>query len=127
MDCNRRLTPRERQVLEHLLSLDDPRFDPLRAQARAAVVVGECCCGCATVDLHVDPQLAPAALGPFRTPAIEARTYMPAMEDVQHGYELLLFVRDGWLESLEIVYYGNTVPTQFPPVSKWDAPFTVEL
>jgi hypothetical protein len=35
---------------------------------------------------------------------------------------LLLFVRDGWLALLEIVYYGDSIPVEFPPPTAFEPP-----
>jgi hypothetical protein len=103
--------------------MEDSRVEPLRTQARDVLVVGECACGCATIDLRVGPTRAEPAVGFERRPAIEARTTVPASDDPERGYELLLFLDNGWLSSMEIVYYGETIPTEFPPAGAWDAPF----
>lgn len=52
-ECPRELTTREPEVLEHLLSVPDPRLEPLRTESRMATVSSECDCGCATIDLVV--------------------------------------------------------------------------
>ncbi|GAB3829744.1 hypothetical protein [Kribbella italica] len=46
----RPLTPREREVLAALLSADLPGAADLRRQAAEVLVVGECGCGCPSVD-----------------------------------------------------------------------------
>ena len=99
-------------MLDFLLAVDAPGIDELRAQSATAGVVGRCTCGCATIDIAVDRSRAPAA--PFtRSPAIEARTELS--EDPEKARELLLFVDDGWLAGVEIVYHGAEPPREFPP------------
>jgi hypothetical protein len=49
----RPLTPAESLVLGLLLSTEFPGVEALRAQARSAVVVGRCDCGCPTIELAV--------------------------------------------------------------------------
>jgi hypothetical protein len=36
-------------------------------------------------------------------------------EDPEKALELLLFVDDGWLAGVEIVYHGAEPPREFPP------------
>jgi hypothetical protein len=37
-------------------------------------------------------------------------------------YGLLLFTADGWLESVELVWYGDAPPSIFPDLSLFDPP-----
>ena len=46
-----------------------------------------------------------------RSPAIDAQR--PLTDDPDQANDLLLFLDDGWLESVEIVYYGEP-PAEFP-------------
>ncbi|MBO0838028.1 MAG: hypothetical protein J2P28_21285 [Actinobacteria bacterium] len=48
----RPLTMRERAVLDALLSADFDGVEDLRRQANTSVVVGECVCGCPSIDFH---------------------------------------------------------------------------
>jgi hypothetical protein len=48
----RQLTTRERAVLDALLSVEFDGVEDLRRQAKTAVVVGECGCGCPSIDFH---------------------------------------------------------------------------
>jgi hypothetical protein len=101
-----------------LLSADFLGRDALRRQADAARVIGKCQCGCATIDLWVDSETAPAAN--VREPIpVEARS-----QSEEGLLELLLFVRHGWLDSLEIVYYSDHPPTVFPVPDAFDPPQT---
>jgi hypothetical protein len=119
----RALTDRERGALAHLLAVDDPRVEPLRQQLRFAFATGKCDCGCATVNLAVNRARAVPATGFRRNPVIETRTLPgPERQDLECAYELLLFLKDGWLSMMEIVYTGNTIPAKFPPASEWGAP-----
>jgi hypothetical protein len=118
----RPLTERETAVLAFLLSIDDLRVAPLRDQAATAVVTGMCTCGCATIDLAVDRTTGHRA--ERRSPAIEAFTIgmLDQKSDPTRSYELLVFLDDGWLSSLEIVYYGAESPREFPDPGTFDAP-----
>ena len=111
---------REREALSLLLAADFPGVEQLREQAKAASVAGHCACGCATIDFSIDAAEARPASSREPIP-VEAQT-----RDL-HGdapFELLLFVRDGWLVGLEIVYYGDEIPTEFPPPSAFEPPVT---
>ncbi len=118
----RPLTERESAVLGFMLTVDAPGVEALRAQARVAEVVGQCECGCATVYLGVDRSRAPQSeIREYA--AIDGST--PYNEDHLDAYfELIVFVRDGWLDSLEIVFYGEEPPTEFPPPSRFLPPRT---
>jgi hypothetical protein len=35
-------------------------------------------------------------------------------------YELLLFIDDGWLSSVELVWYGESPPSTFPALSDFE-------
>jgi hypothetical protein len=102
-----------------MLDVHEPAVDPLREQARTASVVGRCECGCATIDLAVDRSRGTAADLP--SPATDTYTSSDP-QDPETFFELILFLDSGWLSSLEIVYYGNTIPTEFPPPSAFEKP-----
>lgn len=115
------LSKREREILALLLSVDVPGIDELRQQAEAATVSGRCSCGCATVDFTVDQSMAPAS--PLRhSPVIETRTKAGVAGEAEPRYDLLLFLDNGWLQSVEIVYYGDTIPSEFPPPEDFEPP-----
>jgi hypothetical protein len=114
------LSKREKDALDFLLASDFPGVEALREQAEVASVVGRCPCGCATIELAIDAAQASPASSHEPIP-VEART-----RDKSEGgpLELLLFVRKGWLEGLEIVFYGNDIPTEFPAPKAFEAPVT---
>jgi hypothetical protein len=117
----RPLTNRERATLEFVLSVDDNRAEPLRIQASAAIVESMCGCGCATINLRVDRSIGtPSAFG---SPAINAfkKGLLDGVSDAE-PYELLLFLDDGWLASLELVWYGDKPIPDFPDISTFEAP-----
>ena len=90
-------------------------MEALRAQAETARVIRECECGCATIDMTTDPALPPA----------EGVTEPNAVEAPGRGgeaLELILFVRDGRLSSLEIVSYDVATLEVFPPPSEFGLP-----
>jgi hypothetical protein len=109
----RALNSDEHALLDLLLSVDFDGATDLRAQARVATVIGRCDCGCPTVDLAV-PETAPAADLLGRVSPVEGR--VTTHGDEASG-EILLFLKDGRLDSLEYVYY-DLVPTSWPPIDR---------
>jgi hypothetical protein len=114
----RPLTDGEASVLDFMLSSDDPRLAALRDQVKRATVIGQWDC-CATIDLSVDPETVSPSEGKERL-VVEART--PNLGDANTFFELLLFERDGWLHTLELVHYGDDPPREFPPAHLFEAP-----
>ena len=119
---HRPLTPREREILDMLLSIEAPGIEELRSQVpHAQAARWEC--GCASFDLRVDRERAPRSSVTAR-PAIEARTR--EQDEVNSTFDLLVWVDDGWLAGVEIVDYverhGEESPEEIPPPSAWNAP-----
>jgi hypothetical protein len=102
----RQLKPNERALLEFLLSEDFPGRNELREQVGRIEVVGDCDCGCGSINLMV------------RNPVVRsvAREPIP-VEAHGAGIDVLLFVRDGLLSSLEIVDHGDNRPLAYPSPS----------
>jgi hypothetical protein len=99
-------------ALDFLLSTDFAGAAQLREQAQTAVVTGLCSCGCPTFNVSVDR----ARCGPAKAAEpipVEAASTGPLDEP---PLQLLLFVKEGWLESVELVWYGDQAPQKFPPV-----------
>jgi hypothetical protein len=115
----RSLTDREREILEFLLTPSFPGVEALREQAQTAAVVGRCDCGCATIELAVDngcPEQGEAR----QTIVAEART--PEDREVP-PLELILFVKGDRLSSIEIVYYDDNIPQEFPPPAEFGSAY----
>jgi hypothetical protein len=103
LESPRELKPPERALLDLMLSRDFPGSAELREQATTALVNWECDCGCGTVNFAIaESSRAAAAQEPI---PIEARS-----GDV----EVLLFVSNGLLSSVEIVDYYNKRPLPYP-------------
>ena len=101
-----------------MLSAGLPGGEVLREQAAGAAVVEQCTCGCATIDLAI-PEHAPAAPELQGAPLIQTR----ARDMDAHPVSLMLFVRDGRLTSLEIVWYDESQMTgEFPEPGFWEPP-----
>jgi hypothetical protein len=116
----RPLSAREVETLRFMLSVADERLDPLREQIEAVAVAGKCSCGCATIYLAVDRARARQAPG-LCSPVADSRT---RDVDARYGpFELILFLDDGWLESLEIAYYANQPPPEFPAITAFVTPW----
>jgi len=98
-----------------MLAVDDARLAPLRRQAAALTVVWECTCGCATVNLEVDRSRSSAVPG-LCSPVTES---VSRVRDGDEFSELILFLEDGWLSSLEIVWYSKPIP-EFPPIDGFE-------
>jgi hypothetical protein len=115
----RPLSLREAETLRFMLSPNDPRLDSLREQAEVALVSGMCHCGCATVDLAVDKDRARPAAG-LCSEVIDTRT--PQFDPDKGPFELILYLADGWLKELEVVYYANDPPLEFPSMDRFEPP-----
>jgi hypothetical protein len=114
----RPLTEREADTLAFMLEAEFPGDTALREQAERAIVVEQCTCGCATIDLAIPDDLPVAVDAP---PVPMVQTHARDMEERPVG--LLLFVRDGRLSSLEIVWYDESQMTgEFPPRQFWEPP-----
>lgn len=83
------------------------------------MVTGRCPCGCATINIAVDPDRAFPAMD-LCSPVTETKTRAPF--DADRFCELILFIRDGWLSSLELVWYGSGPVSDFPPSDDFDEP-----
>jgi hypothetical protein len=118
VDDPRPLTERENDILDFLLSADFPGVEKLRKQAETILVTGRCDCGCATVYLTVDESL-PTADEVEKYAAVDAAG-RPGADDAPPP-ELILFVRDGRLSSVEIVWYDSPIP-KFPSAEDFETP-----
>ncbi len=109
-DFERRpLTPSERGILDLLLAQEFPDAARLRAQLPHTQAIGQCSCGCASVDLEVDRGLCDPAAGRGSPVRSEANV----LDDAgQPRGGVIVFLRDGYLSRLEIYSY-------FEPISAW--------
>ena len=98
----RPLTPREREIVSHLLSAERPGVAELRRQSEV-LLARPWTCGCASIDLAVDETRARPSPIEGR-PAIEAQS--KDREDPTRIFDLLLWVDDGWLSAIQLVEYG---------------------
>jgi hypothetical protein len=112
----RPLTPRERQVLDLMLSQDFPGATSLRSQVPFVRVVGKCDCGCPTVDLEVAPK-APRATGDFPSRVIPVTGYVGSTVD-EPGAGIIVFVDEGYLSGLEIYTMADPAPQEWPDLGE---------
>jgi hypothetical protein len=113
------LDEKEEAILRLLLSVDFPGAEILRRQADVARVIGRCPCGCASIDLWIDPSQAEAAVGVPEPVPVEARSKKFLGGETT---ELLLFVQHGWLRGVEIIFYSDEPPPEFPPPESFELP-----
>jgi hypothetical protein len=99
-----------------MLSVDDSRLEPLREQALVARVSGTCPCGCPTIDLAIDRGRASPAIG-LAYDAINAHS---ARYEDPEARDLILSVEDGWMSSLEVVWYGDKPALEFHRSPTWN-------
>jgi len=107
----RPLTPDEQRVLDLLLGNEYPGVEQLRLQAAGATVVGRCDCGCPTIYLAVPEEAARAPLTGRLAP-VEGRV---APQDGEPQGDIILFLDDGRLTSMEYVFYTDAPPVGWPP------------
>jgi hypothetical protein len=115
-DFPRAMTEEERAVLEYLLEPDFHGAETLRDQVRHAEVDGLCGCGCPSFSLAVDKSRSTRAEVSSRHPVNSAAASL----DRDPPYELLLFTNDGWLDYVELVWYGESPPSSFPALSDFE-------
>lgn len=73
----------------------------------ALEVIGECDCGCGTIDLQVGGRASEPKAADYVT-----------VEAYGKGVDVLLFARDGLLSSLEIIDHGDSRPLPYPEPSE---------
>ncbi|BBY30286.1 hypothetical protein [Mycolicibacterium sediminis] len=90
-----------------------PDVDVYRDQADHLCVTDRCSCGCPTIGVAVDRSRCRRATF-AGTPLLPVEAEGTGEDHVQ----LLLFARDGWLESLELVTFSPPARPTFPPASE---------
>jgi hypothetical protein len=110
IDPPRPLNDGEHAVLSFLLGPEFNGVKELRAQVIGARVIGKCDCGCPTVDIEVDANAPSSALiGPLAP--VEVQVSPVGNEPAG---EIILFLKNGRLDSMEYVYYSDRPPTHWP-------------
>jgi hypothetical protein len=101
----RPLSANEQALVDALLAQEFPGVEALREQAKALLARPGCTCGCGTIDLL--PQGAPPRSA-APSPALSEGRVRNAAGDEVGG--LLLFIRHGLMESLEVYSYDEPLP-----------------
>ena len=96
----RRLTEREHDVLAAVVARVSDRLPDLASQVAGATVVGMCGCGCPTI--HFGHGIG----------GIEKVADVAVLDT--HDAVLLSLAADGSLDSLEYMWVGDSIPTEFP-------------
>jgi hypothetical protein len=97
-------------VLGGLLELEFRGVAELRCQMKSLRVVGQCTCGCATVDLQADKHACPPSIASRPIPA-EAIVSDEAGNDIGG---IIVFLTEGYLSLLDIYSYDQPL-SSFPP------------
>jgi hypothetical protein len=92
--------------MEFLLSAEFAGRDELRSQLDSVTAIGMCECGCGTVDLQVGESIARSG--------VESPVPAEAYGDL---VDVMLFARNGFLSSLELVFHDDRLPRPFPKPS----------
>jgi hypothetical protein len=109
----RPLTGSERSILELMLSMDFEGAEALRRQSLTAVVTGRCDCGCPTIDVTTSLDLERSRIA---DPTSPAEGWVDHGEENAPG-ELILFLDEGRLSSLEYVHYDE-IPSDWPDINR---------
>ena len=99
------MTEREREVLDLLLSADFKESNDLRRQARTAIAMDGCDCGCPSVDF-VHPEVPPGL-----NPVVNA-----SVRDSNDA--VFLFMEGPYLGGIEYVGIDEPIATELPPPSQ---------
>lgn len=111
-DMPRPLSDIERGVIARLLAMSFPGRDELRAQLPFAIIVGQCGCGCATVNLAVDRAAAPA-------PVLSGAPVSADISDGEFYAGIVLLVDgEGYLSCLEVYSIGDEPVRRLPPAEQ---------
>jgi hypothetical protein len=108
------LTSAEEAILRSLLSPDFPGAKELRAQIPEVRVIARCDCGCPTIDLDVPSSVVKASVSTTsnRTP-YEGDVRGPDAESI---VDIIVFIDDGRLSSLEYVTHQEPAARTWPNV-----------
>jgi hypothetical protein len=113
---------------------------------RVAEADGECACGCASFDLHIDRSVAPRARQDLPFDLVSAYAFdlqfvnrrqcltvvgddgnfdesLPLPHNLEGAIGLILFIEEGWISGLEIWNAGDfRNPEMFPPADVFGFP-----
>jgi hypothetical protein len=110
----RRVSANERSILDTLLAPEFPGVQALRDQLDGVTVVGLCDCGCPTIDFNVPRVSSDESLRATGTPT--PYQGIASSLDGEPVGDIILFVDDGHLASLEYVAHAGPPPDAWPPI-----------
>ena len=109
MSFPRSLTATERSIAWNLShGADVPELDVLEQQLRGAQAASGCECVCPTISIEVDRALAAAV----------SYSGKPVATADYAGGSVMVWIEGGWLSHLEIYWFSDEAPTEFPPLSE---------
>ena len=109
MPFPRPLTATEKAVASNLLEeAEAPELDLLRRQLEAAQVTSECACVCPTISMAVDASRADPV----------SYSGKPIATADYDGGSVMIRVEDGWLSHLEIYWWSDEAPIEFPELDQ---------
>lgn len=114
LESPRNLTRKEEELLLFLLSREFPGRDALRKQLNGLLVSGKCSCGCPSIMLLANKELAAPANVTRRVP-IEASCATGRDGTEAH---FMLHVVDGWLVELEAYRDDGSHAIDIPDISE---------
>jgi hypothetical protein len=109
------LSTDESELLDALLGHEFAGVQELRQQARHIEAKSGCTCGCGTIDFVFDGAPVPRSEAPTPVP-VEGRVAGAGGDDVGG---LILFLKDGMLQSLEIYSYDKPLPLPLRQQVTW--------
>jgi hypothetical protein len=115
-DKPRSLNDAEKQILGALLEAEFPGVVELRTQLPHTMVVGHCDCGCPTVFLGVSNKV-PGSSAEVKDRLAPVEAQVSPIKDEPPG-EILVFVSNGQLSSLEYVSYVDSPPSRWPSLDR---------
>jgi hypothetical protein len=100
------LSPDERSLLDAFLAHEFPGVRQLRQQALHVLAKRGCKCGCGTIEFVSDGMSSPRSAASSPVP-VEGLVYGTHGDDIGG---LILFLKDGMLQSLEIYLFDQPLP-----------------
>jgi hypothetical protein len=85
-----------------------PELDVLAAQLDAAWATSKCECGCPTISMAVDASRAKPT----------SHSGKPVATADYDGGSIMIWIEDGWLSHLEIYWWSDEAPTEFPDLGQ---------
>ncbi|MEV7781822.1 hypothetical protein [Kitasatospora sp. NPDC088351] len=107
-------------VLELVLSTDEPVHVALRQQVPQLSVISRCTCGCGTAYFELDTsEVEPAPTGSGTVVAADAQLFT---ESGECPGEVLVFAQDGYLSWLEVCSWSDDVEVNLAAAHRWLRP-----